>query len=763
MATRRWILFLLTATLLSALAGCGGGGTFNPQNSVPPPPPGVSIAFQPPPAGSVQIGSTTTVTVAVSNDPSESGVQWNLTCHNTSNCGALSASHTCPTGGCQAGTSSYTTSVTYTPPSSLFGNTEIVNIVGFAVADENKSVFASINVVSFGNNLQAGNYVIQAQGSDSNGVNAGAPNYQFAAVVHLDGNGGITPIAVGQPAGDQTVNFFDPNANGGSGGLVSKSDSISGGSYFLGPDGRGTITINTPDNDIGGNGIETFTFVYLNGSQALITQGDFLNSGGTSCIACTTATASGTVDLQASAIAPLSGGYAFVVSGEAEDANFGGLTPIAFGGVFALDATGLAFCTTPPSSKNCEFDQVQSSGPVTPGQGTPAGTTALVKTLSGTLSYPDPNPFGKVTLNLTANGSSLAFTGYMVDSTHIKLIENDFDPSSSVTPFGSTAGLAIGQGPATGSFDTGSFSGSYVFGVLGTDLTSPTSSPATSASVGVFAADGSGNLTNGFMDTFLQSNPAQETVCYPSGACNSTTPGAQISTTFTGTYSVSARGVGHLITPSSVVLAPPPVPSGTFGRVPSLSFIFFLTGNETTSSSPVLVLEYADMLSTSSFVYPFLGAGIAYPQAASSSLTFSGDYGFGFIQNNGTESDSTATMRVDAAAQTLSGTADVSTTNVTLDQAFSGTAQTSTECLVMITGCFPESLQNSSSSAFLSANQPFPADFYVIDQDHGFFVETDLMLLSPVSNPSGVVSFGYYARSSALTPPAASSVQRPRR
>jgi hypothetical protein len=37
---------------------------------------------------------------------------------------------------------------------------------------------------------------------------------------------------------------------------------------------------------------------------------------------------------------------------------------------------------------------------------------------------------------------------------------------------------------------------------------------------------------------------------------------------------------------------------------------------------------------------------------------------------------------------------------------------------------------------------PFAADFYIIDQGHGFFVETDLV--NP-NNPSGVVTLGYYA------------------
>src|SRR5271170_6403541 len=91
MATRRWILFLLTATLISALAGCGSGGTFNPQNPPAPPPPAqtLSIAFKTAPPASVQIGSTAQITAVVSNDPSNGGVSWALTCSVANNCGSL--------------------------------------------------------------------------------------------------------------------------------------------------------------------------------------------------------------------------------------------------------------------------------------------------------------------------------------------------------------------------------------------------------------------------------------------------------------------------------------------------------------------------------------------------------------------------------------------------------------------------------------------------------------------------------------------------
>jgi hypothetical protein len=81
----------------------------------------------------------------------------------------------------------------------------------------------------------------------------------------------------------------------------------------------------------------------------------------------------------------------------------------------------------------------------------------------------------------------------------MKLIESDNNGSG--TGFGSTAGLAIGQGAATGTFtNNSSFSGNYVFAVLGEDLSGVLTSLA---SVGQFSADTSGNLNQGYDDEIL--------------------------------------------------------------------------------------------------------------------------------------------------------------------------------------------------------------------------------------------------------------------
>jgi hypothetical protein len=270
----------------------------------------------------------------------------------------------------------------------------------------------------------------------------------------------------------------------------------------------------------------------------------------------------------------------------------------------------------------------------------------------------------------------------------MKLVESD---NGSGTGFGSTGGLAISQGAATGTFKgKAAFSGPYVFGILGEDLSGL---PSSLASAGVFTADGNGKLTGGFNDEFLGGF------------------GLQISDKFKGHYSVDSKGTGRV--DSSV----------NFHRNgPGPEFIFYLTGN----GNPPLMLD-ADVNIGS------LGAGVAY--AASTQISFSGKYGLNFTQSNfGSEDDGTGLMNVDGTAQTLSGIVDTNFLfSPALDTPLTGTFQTS---------------QTGPANRFkgILSNQFFPADlsmaYYIIDPNHGFFVETDSLQ----------VSFGYFATRTPVCP-----------
>ena len=435
MFARRWILsatFALALVLVSA--ACNSGSTANVQNPPPPVTQAVAIAFQSPPPSGVSIGSTTSLTAAVTNDNTNggtgSGVDWTITCGN-GNCGNLSTPHT------ESGQA-----VTYTPPSSLPGNNEIVNIAAFATADHTKNVLASLTVTAFGSNLM-GAYVLSAQGFQNS-----AP-FQVVAAAVLDGSGNIT-------SGESTFDFLDPNT----GSVTSASGAIvpAGSSYFLGPDGRGSITINTGNSSIGP---QTFSLAYLSNAHLFV--GAQPSNNNPLIVA-----ASGTMDLQTSTgFSTPSGGYAFVMDGT----DFNGSGPVGLGGVFNVD--NLSNNPNNISGKNSIADEDSYAG------GAPTFYPRIP--LTGIVGAPDQ--FGAFSLSLNLNNPNLTtpsinVTGYIVDGTQVMLIETDSGGS------GSLAGMAIAQGSATGSFvSPASFTGAYVFGLEGVDYASTL--PDTFAAAGV--------------------------------------------------------------------------------------------------------------------------------------------------------------------------------------------------------------------------------------------------------------------------------------
>jgi hypothetical protein len=696
-ATKRWILFLLAAAMTSFLAGCSSS-TANLQNPQAPPQSQVAISVQTS-AASVAVNGTVSLTATVTNDPTNAGADWTLVCSNTGNCGTLCPPNQNPNqnpNNCGTTVSSVSgATITYTAPAVVPASTLGVEIVAYANANQAKNSVNPITVTTFDANLQAGTYILQAQGADNGGVTG----YQFAGAIVLDGNGNVT-------SGEQTINFFDANFRVNA--LVSKSDAITGGSYFLGSDGRGTITIETTDTDIGysgatpGNGVETFAFVYLSSSQALISQMD-LGS------ATTGASATGTLDLQTSTAAP-AGAYAFVVSGT----DVVKAEPVAFGGVFNVDsATGI-------SGNGSVTDEILAKK---------VAATALG--LSGTLTAPDQ--FGGFTLNLTVPFGTankpipVQFEGYIVDAAHIKLIESD-DISGNAAAFGTTAGFAIGQGTAAGNFNDASFSGTYAFGVTGVDLSvnNPGYIPFTSTAVSLFTADGAGCQTdscNGYTDTFLQLNCAQLTCTK-----GQEIPGAQISYAFTGGYSVDSTGSSDPGTGrgslNSITFPPALKPAY------SPTVFFYLTGLTGTGEPAALVLAGGDSH------YPSVGTGIAYLQ--SGTAAFTGDYGFSFTQLNSTgENDGTAQLNANpTATPPVSGLADVNIDfGADQDQPFTGTFSTPTAAAP-----FAGSLLGTISANSVVFSPQIAVDNYFIDSGHGFWIETDL-----ISQQSGQVSLGYYA------------------
>jgi hypothetical protein len=278
-----------------------------------------------------------------------------------------------------------------------------------------------------------GSYTFLAMGSDTQG--AQPDQYEVGGVLTADGNGNIT--------GEQTY----------SDGEGAHADNVTG-TYAIGSDGLGTITLNTGDAAIGVSGKETLSVVILSASEGLISQFD------------TSATSSGVLDLQTSTAMP-TGGYAFSALGTVVNGN----GSLAFGGVFNIDNS--------PSTGS-----ISGSGSISDLDR--PGTVLLNQPLSGSVSAPDSS--GKVTLQWTGfGGLTVSFDGYIADATHLQLVETDSSFSSACT--------AIGQGSSTGTFSTpASFNGTFVFGFKGYNFS------GYGSYAGVITADGTSDLTNGLID-----------------------------------------------------------------------------------------------------------------------------------------------------------------------------------------------------------------------------------------------------------------------
>jgi hypothetical protein len=632
----KWILAILCAATLMLLAGCGGNDNLTLQNQPAPASTSPSIAFDPKPIGSINLIGSALVTAVVSNDPTDAGVDWILLCQTPGNCGTLTSLHTAsgkPT--------------TYKPPASITGNSQTVTIEAFAAANHSSNIVTSLAITGFDTNLK-GKYVFQGTGEDAFG------SYQVAGVVALDGNGNVT-------SGEQTYN--DPN------GFA--TDSITGGTYYVGPDGRGTLTLNTNDQNIGQLGVENFALVFLTNSKVFL---QTLDSTTNVNLPPSDEMSAGTLELQTST-APPTGGYAFVANGV--DVN-----------IIAMDMGGVLDIDSPNTISGNGSVADQDDG----------GSLQTGVAISGTVTTPDS--FGSVKFNLTApkfNPSApIQFTGYIVDSSHIKLIESD--NAGSGVGFGSTVGVAVGQGAATGTFTSNSaFAGNYIFDIAGED---PAGIPLSLGSFGQFSADGSGNINSGYNDEVFSAFDLS------------------ISDSITGTYALDSSGTGRIdSTVNFTVNGPGP------------ELIFYLTGN----GNPPLVLD----VDQSNNGIGSVGFGYAHPQAAPP-YTFNGKYGFEFIQSN-LLTENTATGQV--TANSTNGMLGVPAPAGVLDINADFVPEPAPVTGGQFTGTFgpiPTSGTGRFTGTLTDPILPtFAVAYYPVDANQIFFIETDYAT-------SGILTFGVF-------------------
>lgn len=283
--------------------------------------------------------------------------------------------------------------------------------------------------VGFTNANLSGQYAYEMSGEGQNGELIARVGSFMA-----DGNGGIS-------AAVEDVN------DGGSFSIVQ----FTGGSYSIGTDGRGTLTLNGATNSLGLN-------IALSSSKGgVVVQTDGL------------AASSGSFDLQttgAFSLTAINGQYSFGISGQDSNA-----APLSIAGEFAATSGVL-------TGGVIDVNDGSNPGP-SPTAPIPAGNFALDATFGAS------NGRGTVTID----GLTVAF--YMVDGTRLRFLEED---STNIT-----VGDAFLQ---TGTIPTQSagMSGSFAFLSAGA---------AVLGNLGAIARVGSATFTGGTLsNVFLDDNNA---------------------------------------------------------------------------------------------------------------------------------------------------------------------------------------------------------------------------------------------------------------
>ena len=252
-----------------------------------------------------------------------------------------------------------------------------------------------------------------------------------------DGNGAIV-------SGVEDVDSF---STGASGPLAIN------GTYLVGPDGRGTVSLNSGLQSAG-----TLAFVLTTNQHGLLVRFD------------KNVTGSGTLDqqnLNDLTISPtiINGPYVFSIAGA--DKSF---RPMGVAGKFSANGGG---GLTAPTILDAKIN-----GAAQTSDRSLTGSYSFDATRSGT---------GRGTITLTSTTtSSMQYAFYVVDDTHVHLVEADANAFLAGDMFAGTTGNSFSVSELT--------AGNYPFTNGGT------SSTGGYASGGVFVSDGAGNIKSGVVD-----------------------------------------------------------------------------------------------------------------------------------------------------------------------------------------------------------------------------------------------------------------------
>lgn len=311
---------------------------------------------------------------------------------------------------------------------------------------------AAVTVV-FSNNSLSGPYAFSYSGVDSSGSLAVAGSFTASP-------------ATGSISGLEDYNSLR---------LTTVAQAIGiNGTYAVYPDGSGTALLS---NSVTSTGTETWQFTLTSAPQGEATQHAVLvrfDSG---------ATGSGTMDQQDPSkfnVASISGNYVFGLSGI--DTSF---LQLQFAGIFNADSAGHIPLNLAEEDIN---DGGIATSPSTP-------DTSLHGSYSMDLNNPNSGR-GFITLVNTSSEYSCncQFAFYMVDNTHLKVVETDLNAQLS-------GDIYAAPNTARGSYTLASLDGHYAFTLGGADVLSNGGAGAPYAQGGVFVANGSGGVTGGVLDT----------------------------------------------------------------------------------------------------------------------------------------------------------------------------------------------------------------------------------------------------------------------
>lgn len=489
----------------------------------------------------------------------------------------------------------------------------VVTITATTATNQTGTASATVQLANL---LPAGHYAFAFSGEDFVATNALPSTVIAAGSFQTNGSGTI------ETGGEYTYN----------GSVCSEAgDTITGGTYTIGGDGRGTATIQTAHC-----GTLDWSFAMTSATNALIVEFNASTTG-------SFITGSGTIDAQTIA-AVANGDYVFNVAGE--DAN----GPVAIAGSFTAAGGG---------NISPGIWDINEAGLMLTGT---SGDT----TLTGLYTTVDANGQGQITLTSSALQTSRSYYFYVVDSTHLKVVEFDTVAATAGDVFTAAATPALA-------------SSNYAFTVSGQSVAYPVFSVG-----GVFTSDGSANIITGGKQDF------ENTIA---NNMNQTLGSAPYSIPI-----VNGLGRGTL----------------TLNGPNAFRFVFYVAAN-----GSIQLVENANIDAN------FVSSGAAYPQSATA-LT-GGSYGINLtgvdLASGGSEEDVSGQLASSASGAVSVGTLDINNAANIVDGLFPNIALVSSSTLGTQSAIGYGN--NGNLVPNVSHTNAFGLSVYVIDSQTALIQEND--------------------------------------